>query len=92
MKTNKSNSAPVKSVVFGTLCLLCGCGTVDPTPVKIVHIEYPADDDAHFFVLQEPYTVIETLDTGQRHIVPGIFGKPGDEFSLAPMTAEIPSR
>lgn len=52
--------------------------------VRIIEVHNRGDNEASFYTLQAVNTVIESVETGQRYIVPGDWGSAGDEFLRVP--------
>ena len=77
------------SVVLLFVLLCCGCSD-QFSKVTITHIEHSPDDTAHWYVLQQPYTVVELCETSERIIVPGIYGEVGDTFRIKRTVDELP--
>jgi hypothetical protein len=68
------------------LVLLAGCSPdprTDPRPVRVVRlVEVDPECRSTYYALRSDYTIVESVETGERMIVNGWIGEPGDEFTL----------
>lgn len=66
-----------------------GCGSPPSVKVEIVSVNETGSKDAHWHTLQGPHTVVEDVATGDRRIVPGVYGDVGDKFGLGPKRGDL---
>ena len=79
----------MKRLILIVLLAVSGCDSTPSPLVRIVHVERQKNPDSSLYTMQGDYTVVEDIETGNRRMVPGVWGEAEDEFRLGKIWGEL---